>query len=194
MDRSDEELIAAYVRGDETIFGTLVERHLGSVYSFVQQFVGDAQEAEDITQDTFVKAWKSALQYRVEVSKFKTWLLRIARNTAVDFLRKRKAIPLSYFDTDDGKNVLAETVEDTLELADELFAKTEDVTFVAKMLQTLPPDGREVLVLHYTNGLTFLEIGEMLSEPLNTVKSRHYRAVRQLRKSLAMHPHQTQIP
>ncbi len=194
MDRSDEELIAAYVRGDETIFGTLVERHLGSVYSFVQQFVGDAQEAEDITQDTFVKAWKSALQYRVEASKFKTWLLRIARNTAVDFLRKRKAIPLSYFDTNDGQNVLAETVEDTLELADELFAKTEDVTFVAKMLQTLPPDGREVLVLHYTNGLTFLEIGEMLGEPLNTVKSRHYRAVRQLRKSLAMHPHQTQIP
>ena len=184
MDRTDEQLVADYLAGEEGAFSELVERHLKTVYSFVARFVGDTHEAEDIVQETFLKAWKSAKQYRQESSKFKTWILRIARNSAIDFLRKRKHIPFSQFETDDGQNVLAETVPDLHELPDELFSKQENIEMVQAAIAKLPPDAREILLLHYTNGLTFLEIGEMLGQPHNTVKSRHHRAVQNLRKLL----------
>ncbi len=184
MDRTDEDLVAAYISGEEGAFSKLVERHLKTVYSFVIRFVGDAQEAEDIAQETFLKAWKSLKQYKVESSKFKTWILRIARNTAIDYLRKRKNIPFSEFETEDGQNILVETVPDTAELPDLLFAKLEDTATLSKAVAKLSPEAREVLLLHYTNGLTFLEIGEILGQPQNTVKSRHHRALLNLRTIL----------
>ena len=184
MNRTDEELLADFVAGDEQAFSTLVQRHLTTVYSFVVRFVGDAHDAEDIVQETFLKAWKSAKQYREEASKFKTWVLRIARNAAIDHLRKRKYIPFSQFDTDDGHNMLVETVPDTEALPDEVLAKAHDAQVVQAALAGLSPDAREIMLLHYTNGLTFLEIGEMLGEPQNTVKSRHHRAMLALRKAL----------
>lgn len=183
--QSDEELLAAHIKGDEKAFEELIARHLKGVYSFVLRFVGDDAEAEDIVQETFVKAWRSAKQYRVESSKFKTWLLRIARNSAIDFLRKRKHIAFSEFENEQGQNVLAETVPDPAALPDELFASAQDAQALRNALQKLSPGAREILLLHYTNGLTFLEIGEMLGEPQNTVKSRHHRAVLQLRKILS---------
>ena len=184
MDRTDEELLAAFVAGDEQAFSLLVERHLTTVYSFVVRFVGNAHDADDIVQETFVKAWKSAKQYREEASRFKTWVLHIARNAAIDHLRKRKYVPFSQFDTEDGHNMLVETVADTEALPDEAFAKLQDAEVVQEALAQLSPDAREILLLHYTNELTFLEIGEMLGEPQNTVKSRHHRAIISLRKIL----------
>lgn len=184
MDRTDEELIADFVGGDEAAFSFLVERHLKTVYSFVVRFIGNSQETEDIVQETFLKAWKSAKQYRQDASKFKTWVLRIARNTAIDFLRKRKHIAFSEFENEAGQNVLAETIPDQAELQDELFARRQDVEALQKAVEALPVEAREILLLHYTNGLTFLEIGEMLGQPQNTVKSRHHRAIQSLKKLL----------
>lgn len=184
MDRSDEELVAAHVAGEEGAFAQLVGRHLKGVYSFTLRFIGDSQEAEDVVQETFLKAWKSARQYKPESSKFKTWLLRIARNSAIDYLRKRRHIAFSEFDTEGG-NVLAEVIPDQGELPEELFAKAQDAEALTKALRQLAPDAREILLLHYTNGLTFLQIGEMLGQPPNTVKSRHHRAILSLRKLLS---------
>src|ERR1700674_1494616 len=88
MDKTDEELVAYYLRGDEkAAFSDLVERHLKGVYSFALRFVGSKEEAEDIAQETFFKAWKNLKKYQQQTSKFKTWLLHIARNSAIDFLR-----------------------------------------------------------------------------------------------------------
>ena len=185
MERSDEELLAAYLRGDEEAFSILVDRYLKVVYSFVVRFVGDEHDAEDIVQETFLKAWKSAKSYNESTSKFKTWVLRIARNSAIDHLRKRKQVPFSAFDTDEGLNMLAETVPDTAPLPDEEFAKAQDAESLNKAMQSLNPEAREILLLHYTSGLTFLEIGELLGQPQNTVKSRHHRAVLSLRKVLS---------
>ncbi len=184
MDRTDEELISDYCQGDEEAFSELVERHLKGVYSFVLRFVGDAQEAEDVVQETFLKAWKSAKMYKKESSRFKTWILRIARNSAIDFLRKRKHVPFSEFDTEDGQNIFAETIPDPTPLADEIFAKGQDGEVLNQAILKLPLETREVLVLHYTNGLTFGEIGNLLNQPQNTIKSRHHRALQSLRKLL----------
>ncbi len=189
-ERTDEELIVAYCDdADEAAFAELVRRHLGTVYSFAVRFVGNEHEAEDITQETFLKAWKSIANYRVEASRFKTWVLRIARNTSIDYLRKKKHIVFSEFDTDAGQNVLTETVPDTNDLPDELFARVQDAEVVARALDTLQPKFKEVLLLHYTNHLTFDEIGLMLEESPNTVKSRHRRALQTLRVYLKDYEH-----
>lgn len=184
MDTTDEELIRAYLAGDESAFAELTHRHLGGVYSFILRFVGSAHDAEDITQDTFLKAWKSLKKYNPSASKFKTWLFRIARNSAIDFLRKKKHIPFSQFETESGANMLTETVADAEELPDALLMKLEDAKELHATLEELPPKAREILLLYYTNDLTFEEIGEMLGEPANTVKSRHRRALQALRKIL----------
>ena len=184
MDTSDEELIAAYLAGDTKAFAELTKRHLGGVYSFTVRFIGNAEEAEDITQETFLKAWKSLKKYGSRASKFKTWLFRIARNSAIDFLRKKKHIPFSQFETESGTNVLTETVADTEELPDTLLMKLEDAKELNVTLEQLPPKAREILLLYYTNELTFEEIGTILGEPTNTVKSRHRRALQALRKIL----------
>ena len=185
MHQSDEELVALYLAGDESAYNELVERHLKTVYSFVVRFVGNAQDAEDIVQETFVKAWKHAKRYRSEASSFKTWVMRIARNSAIDHLRKRKALTFSQFDTPEGVNILAETLADAAPLPEELFMKKEDSEHLSEALQKLPAGIRDILLLHYDSGLTFLEIGELLGEPQNTIKSRHYRAMGALRKLLA---------
>jgi RNA polymerase sigma-70 factor (ECF subfamily) len=184
MERSDEELVADCVAGDEEAFSLLVERHLKTVFSFAVRLVGNTQEAEDITQETFLKAWRNLNRYRSEASKFKTWILHIARNASIDHLRKRKHVAFSEFDTNGGQNVLVETLADDSELPDELFAKAEDAQRVMQAVDSLPSDAREVLLLHYTNGLTFFEIGELLGQPQNTVKSRHHRAIQSLKKML----------
>ena len=93
-------------------------------------------------------------------------------------------MPFSQFETEEGVNVLTETVPDTEELPDALLIKLEDAKELRKTLEKLPPKAREVLLLYYTNDLTFEDIGEMLGEPTNTVKSRHRRALQSLRKIL----------
>jgi RNA polymerase sigma-70 factor (ECF subfamily) len=184
MDKTDEELIADYLGGDEKAFGELTQRHLGGVYSFVLRFIGNPHESEDVAQETFLKAWSNLKKYRKETSKFKTWLMRIARNSAIDYLRKKKHIAFSEFDTDEGENILTETIADTTPLPDETFAKGEDSATLTHALLDLIPPHREILLLYYTNELTFEEIGEALNEPTNTVKSRHRRALQALRKIL----------
>jgi RNA polymerase sigma-70 factor (ECF subfamily) len=185
MEQSDEELIREYLRGDEAAFGELTARHLKTVYSFAYRFVGNADAAEDIAQDTFLKAWKSLKKYRPETSKFKTWLLRIARNTAIDSLRKRKMIAFSAFENEAGVNTLAETIPDENLLPDALFANQQDAQKVAECVAQLSPKYREVLALYYTNHLTFDEIGTLLGKPTNTVKSQHRRGLIALRALLA---------
>ncbi len=185
MDRSDEELIAAYLAGEETAFGELTNRHLRGVYSFALRLVGDASAAEDISQETFLKAWKSLKKYDVHSSKFKTWLLRIARNTAIDYLRKKKHVPLSAFENEAGSNVLAETIADTEELAPQMLERLDDARELHATLEELNPKHREILLLYYTNDCTFEEIAAMLGEPTNTVKSRHRRALAALKGLIA---------
>lgn len=183
--RSDEELIIAYLAGDEPAFGELTARHLRGVYSFALRLVGDQAAAEDISQETFLKAWKSLKKYDAKTSKFKTWLLRIARNTAIDYLRKKKHIPLSAFENEAGGNVLAETVADTGELAPQMLERLDDARELHVVLEKLPPKQREILLLYYSNDCTFEEIAATLGEPANTVKSRHRRALATLKGLIA---------
>lgn len=180
---SDEQLIADYFNGDEQALEILVKKYLGPIYGFVFRYAGNEADAADITQDVFVKIWRKLKKFDAKKS-FKVWLFSIAKNTALDFLKKKKAVPFSNFDDQEGNNVLAETLADPEPLPPEIFEKKELGELLNSALKKLSPADQEILALHYQDQLTFQEIGEILSEPLNTVKSRHQRAVVRLRKYL----------
>jgi len=187
MEPSDESLVAVYRAGSEPAFEELIARHLSGVYSFAVRLVGESQAAQDISQEVFVKVWRSMKSFDPAQATFKTWLMRIARNACVDYLRKRKSIPLSVFDTEDG-NALTDTLADESISAEEELARLADSREVMGAVERLPEPQREVLLLHYQNGLTFEEIGEVLSASPNTVKSRHRRALHRLRQMVRILP------
>lgn len=177
---TDEQLVADYFKGDEKSLEVLVQRYLKPIYSFVYRHTGSRQETEDITQDVFVRAWKNLKKFDKGKS-FKTWIFSIAKNAAIDFLRKKKAVPLSQFEDLEGGNIVTESLIDPAPLASELLEQKDISKTLETALQKLSLPYRTVLILRYNDHLNFREIAEVLGEPLNTVKSRHRRAIFMLR-------------
>lgn len=180
MDQSDEDLAAACQAGDESAFEQLVTRHLKVVYSFATR--NARQNADDIVQETFLKAWQHIRRYSSERAAFKTWLMHITRTTTIDFLRRKRSIPMSEFETVEGDNVLEDSLTDNEPLADELFVRSEDAETLEMALQQLPLLQREVIVLRYGSGLIFEEIAQIVEASANTIKTRHRRGIVALRK------------
>lgn len=184
MQKADEQLISDYLEGNEKALSVLVDRYLSDAYAFAVKLTGDAQVAEDITQESFTKAWKNMRKF-VPGNSFRGWLFSIVRNTAIDFLRKKKTVPFSAFETtSDGENVLVATLADAGPLPDELLARAEDARFLETLLEQINPEYREVLTLRHTSNMTFDEIGKLLKRPLHTVKSQHRRGLVALRRLL----------
>lgn len=180
---TDEQLVGQYRNGDQKSLEFLIERYLKPIYYFSHRMVGTVHDAEDVTQETFVKAWKHLKKFD-ERKSFKTWLFSIAKNTALDFLKKKKAVPFSAFDNEEGDSALTESIADPEALPPEVFDRADLAEFLASAMAKLPPMYRAVLTLRYHEQLRFREIAEVLHEPLHTVKSRHRRAVMMLRKLL----------
>jgi len=170
------QLTSNGVKGDEKSLEILIKRYLKPIYSFTFRFVGNGQEAEDITQETFVKVWRNLKRFNRN-KKFKTWIFQIAKNTSFDFLRKKKKISIlsleEYFYLADSKN-----------LPKEIFEKESIKEKIQKSIEKLSFKTKEVLNLYYTEGLNFREIAEISGESVNTVRSRHRRAILILREIL----------
>ncbi|HTH93419.1 MAG TPA: sigma-70 family RNA polymerase sigma factor [Candidatus Paceibacterota bacterium] len=181
MEQSDEALIDLYRAGDDAAFVTLIERHFSSIYSYVYRFVRTVPAAEDVTQEVFIKVWRQLDRFKPGTG-LRPWLFRIARNTAIDYLRKRQSIPLSYFEENDSLDKLTEdTTTDTLEEAME----KQDKTLLADAVQALPLHYKEVLLLRAEQDMTFEEIATTLGKPLNTVKSLYRRGLAQLHQIIS---------
>ncbi len=179
---TDEEIIELYNKGDQELFKELIGRYTSSIFNFSAYLVGK-YNAPDVTQETFIKTWKNLSDFDSEKASFKTWVFTIAKNTAIDFLKKKKSILFSEMSTDDDFD-FSETVVDDNPLPDETLERLEDEEAIRSLLQELPPHFRTVLILHYQEDLTFSEIGRILDKPLNTVKSYHHRALLELRKMI----------
>jgi RNA polymerase sigma-70 factor (ECF subfamily) len=173
---SDEELIKKYLKGDEKSLEVLIKRYLKPIYSFAFNFVLNQQDAEDLTQEIFLKMWRNLKKFKKE-KNFKSWLFTIAKNTCFDFLRKKR------------RNLIlnAENLEIVADLTPSLLEKMEKESLLEKLkkeIEKLPFKMKEVIDLHYNFGLNFREISEILGEPMNTVKSRHKRAISKLKRSI----------
>ncbi len=184
QNRSDKQLIADYLKGNEASLEALIQQYLKPVYSFVCRYIGNAHEAEDITQEVFVRMWRNIKKFD-QRKNFKTWIFSIAKNAAIDFLRKKKTIPFSEFETAEGKNILTGTLVDSSPLPSELSQRQDIKEALNSALEKLALPQRMILYLRYNDHFTFREIAETLAEPLNTVKSRHRRAIGMLKKLLS---------
>ena len=180
MEQTDAELIQATINGDAGAFSVLVGRYSRDVYGFVFFMAKDKSDAEDITQETFVKVWKNLKKFKQD-QRFKSWLLTIARNTTIDYIRKRRHAVFSDFDDEEGANAIVETLADEERLADEIASTAESAEQTAEAVSKLTDIYRSVLALRYEGGMSFEEISKILKKPTNTVKSQHRRALIALR-------------
>jgi len=183
MNYSDEQLISDYLAGNEQSLELLIKQYLRPIYSFVFRYVGNGQEAEDITQEVFVRVWRNLKKFDQNKS-FKTWIFSIAKNASLDFLKKKKAIPFSEFDTEEGGNRITDTLVDPSPLPLELLEKAGMANMLNEAMEKLSPQYRMVLFLRYNDHFNFREIAESMGEPLHTVKSRHRRALIKLKELL----------
>ena len=130
----------------------------------------------------FLRIWKNLKKYRKE-ENFRTWIFSIARNAAIDFLRKKKSIIFSDLENESG--IPAEEIfENSEPLPDEIISRAENKKILDKLMNKLSLFYREVLFLYYNNNFTFDEIGKIMNKPLNTVKSQHRRALIELKRLL----------
>lgn len=177
----ERDLIKAARGGDPSAYESLVRSYFTQIYHYTARFLGSEAEAEDAAQHTFIKAWRALKTFDAS-SPFKPWLFRIARNTSIDIARKRRDIPLSVFDSEEG--AAEELFADDAPSLEELAARSYEERDVQRALGSLPKPDQEILFLHFHDGLPFREIGEITGRPLHTVKSRARRALLTLRKHL----------
>jgi len=179
MDPSDNQLIIEYLNGDDIFLEILIKRYLKYIYNFVYRNVGNSADAEDITQEVFIKVWKNIKKFDQE-KNFKPWIFQIAKNTLIDFLRKKKTIPFSKFENEKRQNPLVENIiEKPLNLLENLGNKMT----LAVAMQGLTDREQKLINLRHNDGLSFKEIAEVLQESMNTIKSRYRRIIISLRKN-----------
>ena len=181
MTREQEAMIVRKVlQGDVNAFEKLVTEYEKAVYAIAQRMTGNPEDAADMTQETFIKAYNSLSSFRGD-SKFSVWLYRIANNVCLDFLRsknRRPTVSLSAED-DDGE-------ETQLDIADEsqspelLLESSLTRDAVRRGLDSLPPDYKQILLLREIQGLSYEEIAAALGIESGTVKSRIFRARKRL--------------
>ncbi len=174
---ADEDLMALVGGGDADAFAALYDRHFRSAYSLAHKLTGEKQAAEDLTQDAFLKVWRSAERYRAQRGSVRTWILSVVRNHGIDQLRARA----SRRRTQEKLEASAPRYEPS-----EAFAQAwhdARLGWVREALDTLPHGQQQVLELTHFSGLTHVEIAERLRLPLGTVKGRMRLGVEKLRNN-----------
>lgn len=178
---SDEKLVGLYLSGNEKALEILVGRYFKRVYNFTVRYIGNAKEAEDLTQEVFLKAWRGLKKFDQKRS-FRAWLWQIVRNVCVDYLRRKKMLVFSALENgEDGERFL-DNIADAGESIIDKIDRKELARQIQKHLAELSEQSREVILLRYGQQMSFKEIADLLGEPIDTVKSRSRRALIALKK------------
>ena len=179
---SDADLILLVTRGDQAALEALYERYSRAVYSFSLRIVGDAQVAEEILQEVFVRAWQQGGSFQSARGSLITWLLSITHNLSIDEVRRRKRRPQKA-DAEEPETILATLPDEGLDVEEEVWLSSLRIT-IQDALQQLPAAQREAIELAYFQGLTQREIADTLGEPLGTIKTRMRLGMLKLREQL----------
>ena len=180
LNTSDADLLPGCRGGDEAAWRALVERYTRKVFGLAYRFTGRADEAEDLTQEVFVKVYQTLHRYREQDGPFGAWLMAVARNHAIDNYRRGRQERLRR--TEDP--LVLETAASGEEHPIAGIEREERAKLVHTGLRALPPDLRAPLVMCDLQGLSYDEIAAALELPLGTVKSRINRARLELAKRL----------
>lgn len=180
----EKAIIEKVLAGDSNAFGELVEAYQDKVYNLALRMSGNADDAFDLAQDAFFRAWRGLSGFQFE-SAFSTWLFRLTSNVCLDWLRAKKRRPTVSLTTldDEGEEVQME-IRDPGKSPEELLLAAEDRNAVAKAMNELPVEFREILTLRAIDDLSYTEIAEILHLREGTVKSRLSRARLALRNKL----------
>ena len=178
---TDDQLVAAYANGNNEAFDALLQRHQSRVYHSIYQMVRERDSAEDIFQETFVKAITTIRQGRyTENGKFAAWINRIARNLVIDSFRQEK-VEASVSSDDENFDILnrKELSDDTIE---DLMIDRQIRDDLRKLIRHLPKSQRQVLVMRYYRNLSFKEIAEATGVSINTALGRMRYAILNIRR------------
>ena len=180
----DHRLINQAKEGDQKSFEALLNKYRNLVYHVMFKMVANTQEAEDLTQEAFIKAFKALTSFNEEFA-FSTWLMKIATNNCIDYLRKKK---LRVFSIDEPVKYKDEELQ--FEIPDEepspekQLLTEERSKYINNAIDSLPPRYRHVIVLRHKEEKSYEDISEILDLPLGTVKARIFRAREMLNKKM----------
>src|ERR687893_1696436 len=172
---ADEDLISLVEAADAEAFATLYDRHSRAAFSLAYRMMGERQASEDLTQDAFLKVWRSASSYRAERGSVRTWILSIVHNRGIDQLRSQA----SRRRTQDKIEASAPRSQPS-----EAFAETwrnSQRDQVREALNTLPSEQLKILELAYFSGYTHAQVSELLDVPLGTTKGRMRLGLKKMR-------------
>ena len=177
---SDSELVTLYIRGNEKAIEKLVQRHKSRIYTTIYLIVKDQYVAEDLLQDTFIKAVDTIKGGRYnDEGKFLPWIIRIAHNLAIDYFRRDKRYPNVVFE--DGSSVF-NTLDFSEDSVESVQIRQETHEQLREMIQRLPDVQKQVLIMRHYEDMSFQEIADATGVSINTALGRMRYALINLRK------------
>ena len=180
----DREYIRQALAGNQEAYGHIMKKYRNSIYHLIVRMVGYSHEAEDLTQEAFIKAFNSLASFNDEFA-FSTWLFKIATNNSIDYLRKKK---LKTFSID--KPIATLDGDQTYEIPDDSYVpdqpmlQNQQTVTIQDAIDKLPDKYRRVIIMRHIDEKSYEEIAEELDLPLGTVKAHIFRAREMLYKQL----------
>lgn len=182
---TDAVLVSNYIHGDEQSLSVLIKRHKQKIYSFIYSKVFDRDVTEDVFQDTFIKVIRTLkLGKYNEEGKFLPWVMRIAHNLVIDHFRKNSRMPK--FDNSNDFNIFSVLSDSSLN-AEKSIIKSQVEEDIKRLIEELPEDQKEVLIMRIYNDMSFKEISENTGVSINTALGRMRYALINLRKVIEKH-------
>ena len=176
----DALLVKNYIAGDENSLSTLINRHQSKIYGFIYSKLSDRDMADDIFQDTFIKVIKTLkLNSYNEEGKFLPWVMRISHNLIIDHYRRNKKMPM-FRETEDFS--IFSIMSDNVPNIESQLITSQVESDLRKLIEELPEDQKEVLVMRMYQDLSFKEISELTGVSINTALGRMRYAIMNLRK------------
>lgn len=182
---ADSLLVKNYVEGDENALTVLINRHQSKIYGFIYSKISDRDISNDIFQDTFIKVIKT-LKSRAynEEGKFLPWVMRIAHNLIIDHYRKNKKMPM--FRETEEFSIFSIMSDDSLTIENKIIQDQVEID-LKKLIEELPADQKEVLIMRMYQDMSFKEISEITGVSINTALGRMRYALMNIRKVIDKH-------
>lgn len=182
--KQDLALIGSALAGDQLAFRELMKKYRDAIFNLINRIIRDREQVEDLTQETFVKAFASLQNFNREYA-FSTWLYKIATNSSIDYIRKKKLYtmsinrPISHEDSDYSIEIPDSTYE-----PDKVIIRNQKSVIIAEAIAQLPPKYKQVILMRHNEERDYAEIAKILKIPIGTVKAHIFRARELLYKYL----------